>query len=181
MTQLFSFLDSATILADLGFSAKILFLFLESIKNIYFSSRNLDLLLSSVELSGTLFRKKWGKNENPILEVWDQPQFPLAVFMPENPRNERFRSVSDQEKNPGTFFLPDGGEILDGSGRSDCDHHNILKFVSVDCARPDPSRARVHGKTAITGSCNSNDGRGDSEPPVFRHEAVPALVHCLIL
>ena len=90
---------------------------IESIKNIYFSSRNLDLLLSSVELSGTLFRKKVKKNENLILEVWVQPRSPLAIFMFENPRNERFRSVSDQQKNPGPFLLPDGGEILDGSGR----------------------------------------------------------------
>ena len=112
----FPFWSSQLSLQIWGFQRRYFFLFLESIKNIYFSSRNLDLLLSSVELSGTLFRKKWKKNENPILEVWDQPQFPLAVFMPENPRNERFRSVSDQEKNPGTFFLPDGGEILDGSG-----------------------------------------------------------------
>ena len=44
------------------------------------------------------------KCENLILEVWVQPRFPLAIFMFENPRNGRFRSVSDQEKKRNLFF-----------------------------------------------------------------------------
>ena len=44
------------------------------------------------------------KCENLILEVWVQPRFPLAIFMLENPRNGRFRSVSDQEKKRDLFF-----------------------------------------------------------------------------
>ena len=44
------------------------------------------------------------KCENLILEVWVQPRFPLAIFMLENPRNGRFRSVSDQEKKRNLLF-----------------------------------------------------------------------------
>ena len=65
VTQLFCFWELDKILPDSGFSSKTLFLFLESIKNIYFSSRNLGLLLSSVELSGTLFFKV--NNEKKIV------------------------------------------------------------------------------------------------------------------
>ena len=98
------------------FTEDTFILFLESIKNIYFSSRNFILNLSAVELSGTFFGEKKRK---PVLGIWVQPQSPLVNFMLENPRNERFRSVSGQEKNPGTFFCPDGGEIFGSeSGRS---------------------------------------------------------------
>ena len=85
-------------------------------KNIFASSRNVGLLLSPGELNGKLYSENRETYENRILRVWVQPRFPLASFMLEKPRNARFRTVSELLKTMKPFLLPDGGEIIDGSG-----------------------------------------------------------------
>ena len=78
-------------------------------------------MLSAVELSGT-FRSE--NRENRILKIWVQPRSPLMDFVLENLRNEGFRSVSDQKKKTEHKIMPGGGEILDGSGRSETENPN---------------------------------------------------------
>ena len=86
------------------------------------------------------------KCENLILEVWVQPRFPLAIFMFENPRNGRFRSVSDQEKKRNLFFcLTAAKSSMEVDGP-------VFHWQNCDCG-------------------NSDDGGGDSKPPVLEHEA----------
>ena len=97
----------------MSFSLKVLFLFLDSEKNIVSSSRNFCLKFGTGELSGTLCSENREKVWKSDIGGLVQPRFPLAIFMFENPRNGRFRSVSDQKKK-----RLDSGEILDGSGRS---------------------------------------------------------------
>ena len=68
--------------------------------------------MSSVELSGTLS----SKNAKTDFGGLGPAPISLGDFYARKPRNDRFRSVSDQEKKTEPFLLPDGGEILDGSG-----------------------------------------------------------------
>ena len=111
-----------------GFQRRHFFLFLKWIKNIYFSSRNFIFNLSSIELSGTLFRKKVEKKT----KIWfwrfgSSPGLPWRFLCLKTPE----MNVSDpyliSKKIPNLFCcLTAEKSSMEAGDSSPADHHNIL-------------------------------------------------------
>ena len=104
-------MDSSQIWA---FHRRYFFLFLDSEKNIVSSSRKFCLKFGTGELSGTIYMKF---TKSGFWRVLPEPEL-HGRFGPENPGNERFRSVSDQQKKLEQKILSGSGEIFVRNRRS---------------------------------------------------------------
>ena len=105
MTQLFSFLEFATILADSGFSAKILFFIFGINKKYLFLFEKFRFTFEFSWVEWYTFQQKSGENAKLLFwRFWTSPDFPWRFVCPKTPE----MNVSDpylvRGKNPGTFF-----------------------------------------------------------------------------
>ena len=145
VTQLFWFWELDKILPDSGFSSKILF-FISGINQKYlffFEKCRFTFEWSWVEWY-TFQQKREKKNRKSDFGGLGPAPVSLGDFYARKPQKWTFQMRIWSGKNPEHFFcLTAEKSSMEVADPSPADHHNILKFGSVDCSRTDPSRARV--------------------------------------